>query len=267
MKIPQDAFEQLYDPLIGNDARQTEFERRLTEFVTEGPFHDSDPYDKLGSGIRSAITWATEEMDDTHQRYAGTIVKNGRLGANLTAATIRTIGDIYTSRVTEPQNPQKVAENTDRALRYTLGLARSDRFSGVLNMECARFGLNPRNPLSLPVAALGNLVGFMAMGEERRAISFRTLTSTVDEDGQLDLRVRYPQRSPKVLERVCPATHARVEVGGAQVSALFTVMRCAGRVAAREIYPYYFPVDGQQPRGIEGKGQNSGRRSGRHRRS
>lgn len=172
---------------------------------------------------------------------------NGLLGGRLAVAALRTVGDIYARDTTVPQDVSGVNRNTLGALRYIYGMAFSGKLTGWVNFEAISRGLNPRNPLTIPVSLLRS----RDYPPDTQKVSTRAFVAEADQDGQLSIRPRH-KRLKGTGNHQCPATQTRVSDGEGTRPALLTLVKTAGIVAVSEIFPKQFPIVHEEMAGAEG---------------
>ncbi|HEU4984327.1 MAG TPA: hypothetical protein VFT58_01695, partial [Nitrososphaera sp.] len=144
---------------------------------------------------------------------------------------------LYIAHATGPQLITGVRRNASTALRHTYRVAFTDRDAGSINIRAMELGISPRNPIA---RAYYLVHGKFLNRRPTKNISPRAFR-VKHEEGQLHIEPRH-RHIPKLQEKQCPATYAKVATAEGQRPALLLFMETIGRVAVDEIYPQYFDI-------------------------
>ena len=238
--VPEGHFEQFFAPLVGDEEHADDFRVRLEAGLDasgdDNP--DDDPYASLEAGVIKAVREsATGHLsDDVKGRELSrwqSLEVNAELGGHLVVSGLRTLGNIYETDAKVPQKLPGVRQSTARVLSHIHAAAFTGKFVGFFNVAALGYGTNPRRPWTpVPVAEAA---------KPSKSVHRNSFTVETDEQGQLIIRPRYKYIG-RILNRRCPATHARVERGGHPRSALFAFINTIGEVAVEKIFPEQFEI-------------------------
>jgi hypothetical protein len=237
--VPEGHFEQFFAPLVGDEAQADAFRERLVEGLETPDEATTDPYAKLQKGVLEVVReTATGHLGDDVKgkelRHWQRLEVNADLGSRAVVAGLRTVGNIYETEAVVPQSLTTVQHSTSRVLKHVYAAAFAGKMVGAVNLAAMLRGWNPRRPWTFMLVKEAALA---SPGVHRGSFSVET-----DEEGQLDIRPRYKHLG-RVLDRRCPATHARVERRGRQRSALLVFMNTIGEVAIEDIFPDRFDIN------------------------
>ncbi|HEX5456498.1 MAG TPA: hypothetical protein VFW77_03985 [Candidatus Saccharimonadales bacterium] len=237
--VPEGHFEQFFAPLVGDEAHADAFRERLVDKLETPDDAATNPYTKLEKGVLEVIReTATGHLDDEVKgkelRNWQRLEVNAELGSRTVVAGLRAVGNIYETEAEVPQTLSTVQQSTSRVLKHIYGAAFAGKMVGAVNLTALMRGRNPRRPWTFLLVKEASLA---PPGAHRRSFSVET-----DAKGQLDIRPRY-RHLGRVLDRRCPATHARVERGGRRRSALLAFMNTVSAVAIEEIFPEQFEIE------------------------
>jgi hypothetical protein len=238
--VPPELFDQFFDRLAGPDNIYV-VQGALAETVNT-PNDKLDKFQILARAVDGVVNWATRNLDveDTEESrlWKENIFAQGKVGVTGTVDTLRAIDRLYVNRASAPQEHGNVIKNTHRALRHLHKVAFSGAEIGKVNLEALYLGLNPKNPLLLPLIELSHVHRTRAL---KGNISHRAFRVSKDKEGQLDINPKY-SHLPEAGDRKCPATGAIVETISGPRSGLYTFMKIMGTVAIEEIFPHDFKI-------------------------
>jgi hypothetical protein len=243
--VPPERFDEFFAPVVGDTSRQQHLRHLLA--ISVGTDLAANPYASLRKGYESIVDRGIRTVERARpsknlieRDHLINVKSNAKSGGRFVISTLRTIGDIYATHDLEvPQEYGGVRTNTQRAVRHIHGMAFSGADVAEINLTACKDGQDPRLSDSWFPTATHDF-------DTTNAYSVEMFTTQSTDDGQLRIYPRYP-RLVDAGGAVCPATGARVEVGGIQKSALLTLMQIVGDVAVEEIFARSFDISQMPP--------------------
>ncbi len=233
-----------FNPLVGTPEASAAFKSTLIGFVADESIPQHDPHNRLILGVDSEIARA---VANRHQPPNGPhthdtlrwhrINHNAHVGAMLTLATVKAIGEVYQKHATVPQGKKQVNAQTLGILKHMQAAPFNDEGRSAVNFSSLRHGLHPHNPLT---AILALAAARKARHFENVKVSRRSFVASADTAGQLSLAPKHPLlRNP---DRGCPAAFSKVERGNRHKNALPLFMQAIGEVAIEHVFPRQFEI-------------------------
>lgn len=228
----------LLQQMVGTEERTEAFKADMASAFDAAETHGwyDHPMASLRNAYNDVLVDRAADIEGAG-RYAHTLLSNGFVGGEFSVNALQIIGDIYANKAQVPQRLDRVEQNVCVGMRHLLSLAYQGLPVAQANLQAYFQGVDPTKVMR---QASKRMLDPSDLKVGHRA--HRSFKVSQDDDGQLDMTVRYK----KVLDTSggrCPATAARIEQSdGRSVAGLLTLMNAISSVAMTHVYPKMFAI-------------------------